>query len=285
MKLGKAVDEAARGLVILRRGGARAGWRFLREEVLRNGWIRMLAGVGDRRRTRVECNVCGWRGPRFLTHCSVQYVDRNAFCPRCKSYPRHRGFAWLLRNALADELSSLRDVDGMRLVFAPEPGMMKLLGATLSGLEGADLVRRNEHVVHLEDLQTLSFADESVAFVSCFHVLEHVPDDRKALSEMHRVLRRDGRLILCVPMTLGRWETVEFGGPNPLLNDHCFDYGEDFEERLTEAGFSGVGYRLHEVVPRELHERLALSKDVVYVLTRTAVGERPRVVHPDGPRA
>ena len=122
-----------------------------------------------------------------------------------------------------------------------------------------------------------------MAFVSCFHVLEHVRDDRRALSELHRVLRDDGRIVLCVPITLGRRETVEFGGPNPLLNDHCFDYGEDFEDRLTDASFSGVGYRLHEVVPSELHERLAVSKDIVYVLGPTRAGEEDRIDYAKGP--
>ncbi len=271
MKLAKALRELRRAAAIARAGGPRAAWTLVREEGLRNGWIRLRSATGA---DGVECNLCGWRGASFLTHCAIGYVDRNAFCPRCRSYPRHRGFAWLLEERLADELARLADVPGLRLVFAPEPGMLRLLGRRIERLEGADIERVNEHVRHLEDLQRLSFADGSLAFASAFHVLEHVPDDRRALGELRRVLHPDGRLLLCVPMTLGRRETIAFGGPNPLLNDHCFDYGEDFPERLAAAGLTGAGYRLHELVPRALHRRLALSEDVVFLLRAARPGER-----------
>ncbi|MFT5058378.1 MAG: SAM-dependent methyltransferase [Planctomycetota bacterium] len=248
------------------------------EEVVRNGWIRArtLGGYGNSS-SGVECNLCGWRGPQFLTHCAIQYVDRNAFCPRCTSYPRHRGFAWLLRNRLGTSLDSLNGVDGLRLVCAPEPGMIRLLEEKVAGLEGTDIFALNEHVKYIEDLQSLSFADDSVAFVSCFHVLEHVPNDRQALRELLRVLHPAGHILLCVPMTLGRAETIDFGGPNALLNDHCFDYGEDFVDRLTAEGFSGESYRLLDAVPKELHARLAMTQEVIYLLHRTEPGLTPAV--------
>ena len=277
---GKTLRELRRGATITRDGGARAGWVFLREEVFRNTLVRLP--VPGRREARVECNVCGWRGPRFLSHCGAGYVNLDAFCPSCMSYPRHRGFAHLLAGTLADELRELGSGRGLRLLFAPERGMRALLEPRVGALAGVDLHRINDLVAHVEDVQRLSFADGSVDFFSCFHVLEHVPDDRAGLRELARVLHPRGRAIFNVPMTLGRRETIAFGHANPLANGHWFDYGEDFVERLAEAGFSGRGYRLKHMLSEGLYERLRLQDEMIFALERPAPGEQPCIRDHEG---
>lgn len=273
MKLRKIARELRRGAGLARVGGPGAAWTFVREEVLHNAWLRASAHLPRRASSGVECNVCGWRGARFLTHCAARYVDRDSFCPACASYPRHRGFAWLWKEHLAAELAPLRHGAGRKLMFAPERGMLSLLEPALGAIEGVDLDASNPLVHHREDLQALTFADGSVDFVSCFHVLEHVPDDRLALRELHRVLSPTGRLILCVPITFGRRETIDYGGPHPLLNGHCYDYGDDFEERLVDAGFAGRSWRTDLAVPEALHARHGLSKqEEIFVLHRAAAG-------------
>jgi SAM-dependent methyltransferase len=162
-------------------------------------------------------------------------------------------------------------------LFAPEPGMKLLLERHVARLEGVDHRRINELVEYLEDIQRLSFADASVDFFSCFHVVEHVPDDRAALRELARVLHPRGRAIFNVPMTFGRRETIAFGRANPLANGHWFDFGEDFVERLEQAGFSGVGYRLRDVLPAEQYQRLCLQDEMIFLLMHPAPGEAPRV--------
>jgi SAM-dependent methyltransferase len=277
VRLRKIAAELRRGARMAQVGGPGAGLRFVREEVVRNAWLRATAGLPRAAAAGVECNVCGWRGARFLSHCAVGYVDRNTFCPRCRSYPRHRGFAWLWRERLAAELAYLADRPGLKVMFAPERGMMQLLEPVVGRIAGADLDPERDLVEHVEDLQRLSFPDGTVDLASCFHVLEHVPDDRGALRELRRVLAPDGVLLLCVPITFGRRETWDFGGPHPELNDHCFDYGEDFPERLAEAGLSGRAYRIDQVVPAALHARLGMTKETIYVLHRAPDGERGRI--------
>jgi SAM-dependent methyltransferase len=265
--VGKALRELRRGIEIARDGGGAAGWIFLREEVIRNTWTRLSRPVSADR-ARVECNVCGWRGPRFMTHCGAGYVNYDAFCPRCMCYPRHRGFAELLEHGLGRELANLRARGGKRIFFAPEPGMRSLLERYVSGLEGVDIRRINELVVHVEDIQKLSFADGSIDFFSCFHVVEHVPDPDAALRELVRVLNSDGLSVFNVPMTFGRRETIAFGRPNPLANGHWFDFGEDFVERLVAAGFSGTGYRLRAVLSPARFEALRLQDEMIFLLSR-----------------
>jgi len=277
MSLAKSARELRRGVHMARVGGWRAGWRFTREEVLRNAWLRGSARFVPARWLQVECNMCGWRGARFLTHCAPGYLDLNVFCARCRSYPRHRGFAWLWFNGLASQFERLRAHPGEKLMFAPEPGMLRLLEPVVGPITGVDLGLGNPLVARREDLVQLGVRDASVAFVSCFHVLEHVHEDRRALRELARALAPDGLLILCVPKAFGRTETHDYGGPHPLLNGHCWDYGEDFDERLLEAGFSGESYRTDRLVPAVLHARLGLQPEEIYVLRRAARGEPARI--------
>jgi ubiquinone/menaquinone biosynthesis C-methylase UbiE len=46
------------------------------------------------------------------------------------------------------------------------------------------------------DLTSLPFADASFDGVTCGYVLEHVPDPRAGLSEISRVMRKGGRMLL-----------------------------------------------------------------------------------------
>jgi SAM-dependent methyltransferase len=93
------------------------------------------------------------------------------------------------------------------------------------------------------DITEIDFPDESFDVVYCSHVLEHVPDDRKALAEIRRVLKPDGWAILLVPIDAA--ETIEdpsITDPGERLRlfgqgDHVRRYGPDYVERLHQAGF------------------------------------------------
>jgi SAM-dependent methyltransferase len=86
------------------------------------------------------------------------------------------------------------------------------------------------------DLQALDLPDGSFDVVVCCHVLDYVPDDRKALQEIRRVLRRGGRAFLVEKWARGT-PTVEFGGGGPDTLGRTRDFGEDFPRRVEEAGF------------------------------------------------
>ena len=93
------------------------------------------------------------------------------------------------------------------------------------------------------DITDIQFPDSSYDFIYCSHVLEHVPNDRKAMREFYRVQSDDGFAVLIVPIypepTI---EDPSIEDPKERLrlfgqDDHVRKYGPDFADRLKEAGF------------------------------------------------
>jgi SAM-dependent methyltransferase len=95
------------------------------------------------------------------------------------------------------------------------------------------------------DIQDASFRERSFDVILCSHVLEHVPDDVRAMRELFRMLKPGGWAALQVPMEPGSTETLEGGetmSPEERVrlfdaDDHVRIYGRDYGERLEKAGF------------------------------------------------
>ena len=184
-----------------------------------------------------------------------------ARCPRCKSLERHRFLA-----VLVDTLRpALGDVD-LLLDIAPHPVTTGVLG-TLQPRRHlrVDLGLDNRLVDVLGDLTALPVADGSADLVMCYHVLEHVRDDRQAMREIARVLTPNGLGLLQVPIRFGtvtdedpdadeEERTVRFG-----QCDHVRFYGDDFEDRLEECGLSFQRVTPIELVGEQMCDWLRLS--------------------------
>jgi SAM-dependent methyltransferase len=118
-----------------------------------------------------------------------------------------------------------------------EPRLKRRLGANYLT---ADL--HKEAMIQM-DIANIQFPDQSFDVVYCSHVLEHVPDDRKAMREFYRVLKNDGWAILLVPITAEKtFEDPSVDKPEDRLrlfgqSDHVRRYGRDYVDRLREAGF------------------------------------------------
>lgn len=95
------------------------------------------------------------------------------------------------------------------------------------------------------DVQNMPFVDDDFDIVICNHVLEHVADDRKALAEIFRVLKRGGFAILQVPLAYDMETTLEDNSiTDPAerqrrfrQKDHYRLYGKDYLQRVMAAGF------------------------------------------------
>ena len=81
---------------------------------------------------------------------------------------------------------------------------------------------------------------------------EHVPDDRKAMKELYRVLKKDGYALIMVPIYRDQATTYEdptITDPEQRLihfdqKDHVRRYGLDIEKRLQSVGFDVTYYPL-----------------------------------------
>ena len=120
------------------------------------------------------------------------------------------------------------------------------------------------HGVQCQDVQRLTYGDASFDLVTSTEVFEHVPDDRRAFAEVHRVLRPGGLLVFTVPLmdaspTLERAEirynrivhlvTPEYHGDRLRGRRGVLafrTYGPDIVDRLRAAGFEASLERIEE---------------------------------------
>lgn len=180
------------------------------------------------------CSVCGFKG-RFYAYGTPPRYD--AVCPSCSCLERHRQLAlWLARNANRWQGNSV-------LHFAPDPVIRSIVEPLSSTYIGADIVGApNCRQLNIEQIE---LADKSVDLLICSHVLEHV-DDKKAMAEMHRVLRSGGLALVMVPMVDAWRKTYE--NPDVVTardrflhfcqDDHIRYYGSDIVARLKIADFT-----------------------------------------------
>jgi SAM-dependent methyltransferase len=204
----------------------KVGWPYLK---LRSVWY---AG------NQVICPCCEGRFSKFLVFGANR--RSGAACPGCFSLERHR-LLWLyLKNRTNLTSAPLR-----LLHLAPEYILQNAL-VNLPNIEylSGDLAP-GEAMVQM-DITQIAYPDHSFDAILCSHVLEHIPDDSKAMRELCRVLRPGGWAILHVPLDPKLERTVE--APPDLSpeereksfghHDHRRVYGRDYKEKLEQAGFA-----------------------------------------------
>ncbi|WP_234043452.1 class I SAM-dependent methyltransferase [Luteolibacter yonseiensis] len=201
-----------------------------------------------------HCPLCDKSSKTFSEYGVVPRKD--ARCPHCGSLERHR-LVWLY---LSRKSKLLTKPPRRALHIAPEGILERKFRPLIGkGYITADLLVSNVDVKM--DITDIQYPDESFGFIYCSHVLEHVPDDRKAMREFHRVLTRHGIAILLVPITAK--ETVEdpsVEDPKERLRlfgqeDHVRRYGPDYLSRLEEEGFVVKKIKRNDfLTPREIGE-------------------------------
>jgi len=98
------------------------------------------------------------------------------------------------------------------------------------------------------DICNLPFEDNQYDLLFCNHVLEHIPDDTKAMKELYRVLKPGGMAILQIPQDLNRATTFSDDSITDEKEraaifgqyDHVRVYGRDYFDKLRAIGFTVV---------------------------------------------
>jgi SAM-dependent methyltransferase len=178
----------------------------------------------------------------------------NVRCPACGSFPRHR-LLWLwLERELRAEIGNGR----LRILhFAPEPGIARRLSALpdveyLSGDLDPSVGMRQL------DICDLPFDAASWDLIVCNHVLTYVADDRRALTELARVLAPRGLLVMQNPVDETADAKYDAADAYGLRR-----YGRDLPALVREAGFRVTVHRY-----REQLEQATLARFGVHAATR-----------------
>ena len=222
-----------------------------------------------------QCPLCGCQRRRFLPYGYVTSRE-NALCPNCLSLERHRLlWLWLLRES---DIGRGAMALPKMLHIAPEVALMrkfkKMYASTPDRYVTADLESPLADM-HF-DVQQIPLEDESFDAIICNHIMEHVEDDRKALSELYRIMRRGGWGVILSPVELEREKTFEDDTITDKAErtrifgqyDHRRIYGRDYAERLREAGFEVYDIDYKNELSKAEQELYALPADHLYIVCK-----------------
>lgn len=209
-----------------------------------------------------QCAVCGRHG-RWVKNSWVlsRELERrwgdalaareSMFCEHCGCSTRVRRFADVLVDLYGREAATLVELvreDSFRSMRIAEINTIGRMHPFLASLPGLTYVEYPE-----EDVQSLSWPDETFDLVLTSETLEHVPDPRAAFSETYRVLRPGGRHVFTVPIDVSLEATrsrsglpAEYhgrgGGPFALVTRRAdmlvyTDFGADVEDVVRGSGY------------------------------------------------
>lgn len=181
-------------------------------------------------------------GKSFSKFLPYGYEDQreNVLSPSTLSLERHR-LLWLYLKNETDFFTHSHKM----LHFAPEQAFYK----RFRKLENLDYTTTdlNSPLADVKaDICALPFDDNTYDIIFCNHVLEHIPDDKKAMQELYRVLKPNGMAILQIPQDLSREKTFEDNSITDRKKraeifgqyDHVRIYGRDYFEKLRTVGFA-----------------------------------------------
>lgn len=188
------------------------------------------------------CNICGWHGEEFAAPPHSEMAN----CPHCGSIARDRFLYWCWTRRVPYSADQRVLETSPRLDARYRNRMAAIVHYTASDYDES----AHKAMIKL-DLQHMDLADSSIDVVLTPHVLEHVPDTRRALAELHRVVSLGGSVMLMIPMPQGVTappKEPEYHGDNTLV---YWRFGWDLRAQLESAGFEVTC-----LVPQPLIDRI-----------------------------
>lgn len=250
-------------------------------------WINKVNGLVSRLQ---KCACCKCKMlyysplPRYYTEMAKQHGasgtwksemlnDREYMCPRCGAADRERAYAlWMERELPRDSEITILDI-------APANSLRNFIKNTfpLADYKTMDLFMPGvDYKMDIMDMNLLP--DKSVDFFICSHVLEHVRDDRKAMRELRRILKDDGRGILVVPIDLNR-NSIDEDPDCTDVAERWRRFGQDdyvrcyskqgYLDRLTDSGLA-VEQITRDYFGEDADLNALTETATVYIVSRTA---------------
>lgn len=199
---------------------------------------------------------------KFLPYGYVK-IRPNVLSPGTLSLERHR-LIWLYLKNETDFFESPSKV----LHMAPEKAFISRL-KKLPHLDYISCDLESPLAEVKADICDLPFADASFDWILCNHVLEHIPNDTKAMQELYRVLKPGGKALLQVPLNSNLAETfeddsiVEKAERTKVFGqyDHVRVYGKDYFDKLRQIGFEVSEIQFGKSLTEAERLRYAVTKD------------------------
>lgn len=211
-------------------------------------------------------------GKSFRTFLPYGYENprENVLSPSTLSLERHR-LLWLY---LKNETNFFTQPQKL-LHFAPEQAFYK----RFKKLKNIDYTTTdlNSPLADVKaDICDLPFADNAFDVILCNHVLEHIPNDTKAMQELYRILKPGGWGIFQIPQDLKREKTFEDNSITDKKErarifgqyDHVRIYGRDYFDKLRSVGFTVEEVDYTRTLPKEDVERYRLAQGEIIPLVR-----------------
>ncbi len=231
-------------------------------------WVRPLLALYLKGKKYVDpIDNKGFR--KFLPY-GYENPREGVLSPSTLSLERHR-LLWLYlkneTNFFKDELKVLH--------FAPEQAFYKRF-RKLDNItyQTTDL---NSPLADVKaDICNLPFDSNAYDVILCNHVLEHIPDDAKAMKELYRVLKQGGWGIFQIPQDISRETTFEDDSITDRKErarifgqyDHVRIYGKDYFDKLKNAGFKVEQVDYTSKLTTEEVDRYRLAKGEIIPLVR-----------------
>jgi SAM-dependent methyltransferase len=240
-------------------------------------YLQLFSGVGLKvvglfyRGNAVECPICLHQYRIFLPYGRIN-SRQNALCPSCLSLERHR-LIWVYLKEKTNFFSAQLSI----LHIAPEPCFMD----RFEKQHGENYITADIESPLAKvkmDIHQIPFEENHFDVVLCNHVLEHVADDIKAMTEIKRVLKPGGWAILQVPFfspvpevtfednsIIDKREREKIFGQD----DHVRKFGKDYLQRIERAGLKAIADPFASTLPNDFVKKYGLSKgELIYKGTK-----------------
>ncbi|MEX0361117.1 MAG: class I SAM-dependent methyltransferase [Allomuricauda sp.] len=233
-------------------------------------WIRPIIAL-FLRGNRYTDPIDGKHFRKFLPY-GYESPRENVLSPSTLSLERHR-LLWLFLKNRTDFFSKNLSL----LHFAPEQAFHKRF-KKLTNITYTTTDLNSPLADVKADICKLPFENDTFDVILCNHVLEHIPDDTKAMQELYRVLKPGGWGVFQIPQDLGREHTFEDNSITDKKErarifgqyDHVRSYGRDYFDKLRKIGFKVEEVNLTQDYTPEEIERYRLAKGEIVPFVRKA---------------